>query len=129
MIASPREDAIKSGFMYNFARYSEGKWFNAPLMKSYNICSFNDQFVLTANQTLKNRSIKNVPVSVLFLTSEFANIDHCHTLFISKEDIDKWSYLSKYLAITTIMLVGEFDDFILTGGHINFFSARWQNPF
>lgn len=123
VMSSPREDAIKSGFMYNFARYSEGKWFNASLMKSYNICSYEEQFVQIARQTLKDRTIKKLPVSILLINSEFANIDHCHTLFISKDDIDKWSYLSTYKSITSIMLVGEIDDFILNGGHINFFSV------
>ena len=122
-IASLREYAIKSGFIYNFARYSEGQWFDSSVMKSYNICSFNAQFVQTAKKTLNNRHIKNVPVSVLLITSQEDNTDHCHTLFISKEDTQKWGYLSKYQSRKHIMLVGEFENFILTGGHINFFTA------
>tara|TARA_R110001583_G_scaffold11285_1_gene51324 strand:- start:51437 stop:51997 length:561 start_codon:yes stop_codon:yes gene_type:complete len=119
--ASPREDAIKSGFIYNFARYSQGKWFNETTNKNYYICSFNAQFIASANHTLKARKIKNLPVIMSLLSSQFDNISHCNTLFMTKDDVDKWSYLVKQVPLTSIMLVGEFDDFIATGGHINFF--------
>lgn len=122
-MASPREDAIKSGFIYNFARYSQGEWFDESTKKNYYICSFNAQFITNATQTLKDRLIKNLPVSMSFLSSQFDNIAHCNTLFITKDDVDKWLYLVEQVPMTSIMLVGEFDDFIITGGHINFFIA------
>lgn len=120
-LASHREDAIKSGFLYNFARYSQGDWFNAELKPGYNICSFDSQFVDTAAHTLKDRRIENVPVVVHLLRSEFDDIRDCNTLFISKNHLDKWPYLIKHKQISKLMLVGEFNGFIETGGHINFF--------
>lgn len=120
-IASPREDAIKSGFIYNFARYSQGEWFNAELKPSYNICSFDAQFVEIATHTLKARTIENRPVVVHLLRSEFQGITDCNTLFISKNDIDKWNYLIKNKQLSKLMLVGESAGFIASGGHINFF--------
>jgi len=119
--ASPREDAIKSGFIYNFARYSHGEWFNAEQKSSYNICSFDTQFVTIATHTLAARSIENRPVVVHLLRSEFEGITNCNTLYLSKNDADKWYYLSANEALSKLMLVGEFDGFIASGGHINFF--------
>lgn len=123
VMATPREDAIKSGFLYNFARYSEGTWFNPTLDDRYTICSFDIQFVNVATQTLKDRTINGVPVVVLLLTSEFEDLSHCNTLFISKNGINKWPSLIENHSLLTaeLMLVGEFDDFITSGGHINFF--------
>jgi hypothetical protein len=119
--ASPRENAIKSGFIYNFARYSQGEWFNGEIIKNYNICSFNALFVDSATRILKGRKIQDRPVIISLLTSEFDSLSDCHTLFITKHDLNKWYYLVKKVPMKSIMLVGEFDDFILTGGHINFF--------
>ncbi|MFT6986788.1 MAG: amino acid transporter [Psychromonas sp.] len=119
--ASSREYAIKSGFIYNFARYSHGEWFNAELKPTYNICSFDAQFVDIATYTLKARTIENRSVVVHLLTSEFKGITDCNTLFLSKNDIDKWDYLSKNEPLSKLMLVGEFDGFIGSGGHLNFF--------
>ena len=120
-IASPREDAIKSGFLYNFARYSQGEWFTPGTHSSYNICSFNEQFIEAANLTLKKMTIEDLPVVVNLLTSEYESIIDCDTLFLSKADIAKWQYLSATEQLSEVMLVGEFDDFLDSGGHINFF--------
>lgn len=120
-IASPREDAIKSGFIYNFARYSQGDWFNESKNKNYYICSFNAEFISNAKQTLKERKIKDSPVVMSLLSSKLDTIDHCNTLFMTKDDVEKWQYLVEQVPMNFIMLVGEFDDFIVTGGHINFF--------
>lgn len=120
-IASPREDAIKSGFLYNFASYSHGDWFNAAENSSYNICSFNTQFASVAKHTLKGLSIEGLPVVIHLLASEIDTIQHCDTLFISNSDIDKWHIISEREQLSNIMLVGENDRFLAAGGHINFY--------
>ncbi|WP_299659534.1 YfiR family protein [uncultured Psychromonas sp.] len=119
--ATTREDAIKSGFIYNFARYSQGEWFHETTAKSYNLCSFNSDFVEAAKLTLKDLSVRQVPVEVRFLRSDIEDIKGCHTLFISKNDIAKWNDIIIKELIPNTMLVGEFNNFILSGGHINFF--------
>lgn len=120
-VGNTRESAIKSGFIYNFARYSQGDWFDARKNLSYTICSFDPQFTNIASHTLKGQTIKQLPVIVHLLTSEFENITDCNTLFISKNDHDKWMYLLTNKIFPKLMLVGDFDGFIASGGHINFF--------
>ncbi|WP_409439661.1 YfiR family protein [Psychromonas sp. GE-S-Ul-11] len=120
-MANSREDAIKSGFIYNFARYSQGSWFNASQQNSYNICSFNPDFIVSAAKTLKALSIENRPVELVLLTDDNPSLTNCNTLFISKADADVWHAISKNEVISSLMLVGEFDGFLSSGGHINFF--------
>jgi len=120
-MANSREDAIKSGFIYNFARYSQGSWFNASQQNNYNICSFNPDFIGTAAKTLKGLSIDRRPVGLVLLTDDKPNMVNCNTLFISKADSSTWHTILESEAIPPVMLVGEFDGFLASGGHINFF--------
>jgi hypothetical protein len=121
VIATPREDAIKSGFLYNFARYSDGEWFNANNEESYNICSFNAEFITTASTTLKNLTIESRPVIVNLLTTDNLSEVGCNTLFISKSDAEIWHVLIGKSDLSGVMLVGESEGFLISGGHINFF--------
>jgi len=120
-ISSPREDAIKSGFLYNFARYSQGEWFNPETNTRYTICSFSEQFTDAATQTLEKLTIKNHRIVIKHLTTKRENISDCDTLYISKNDIHKWHDLNDSKMITHAMLVGEYDGFLDAGGHINFY--------
>jgi hypothetical protein len=119
--ATPREDAIKSGFIFNFVRYSTGGWFEQEKSDKYLICSFDNQFVEIAALTLKGRTIHNLPVELQFVSPEDNELTGCNTLFISKNSREIWvKTISKY-NLSKIMLVGDFDGFIETGGQINFF--------
>lgn len=119
--ANSREDAIKSGFLYNFARYSEGAWFNAAIQSNYHICSFNPDFIMTASNTLKDLTIETRPVILTLLTIDKIDIVDCNTLFISKADDELWHSLINKTNLSALMLVGETEGFIQSGGQINFF--------
>ncbi|RBW47731.1 YfiR family protein [Psychromonas sp. B3M02] len=121
LFATPREEAIKSGFIYNFARYSQGKWFNASHQHNYNICSFNLDFVVTATKTLLHMKVESRPVNLILLTKDNVDLTSCNTLFISKADTDIWNTMEEKQHFPNMMLVGEFDGFLASGGHINFF--------
>lgn len=120
-VATPREDAIKSGFLYNFARYSKGDWFNASLNANYSLCSFNPHFIDVAKSTLKDLTIENRPLVVNLVTIQTEDLIKCDTLFISKKDNEKWKRLLAKGLFSKSMLVGEFESFITSGGHISFF--------
>ena len=121
VFATPREDAIKSGFIYNFVRYSNGDWFDPDKSKHYLICSFDAQFVEIAASTLKERSIENRPVVLKLVEPDLVGLKDCNTLFVSKNNIDLWTRTLIHHRLSKLMLVGEFDGFIETGGQINFF--------
>jgi len=123
VFASPREDAIKSGFLYNFARYSDGEWFNSETETKYRICSFNKAFFDVAKAALKDLKVKERPVVINLLVAQTENINQCNSLYIAKEDMEKWSSLSDMHSDSKMMLVGDFEGFIKMGGHINFFNV------
>ncbi|WP_317715828.1 YfiR family protein [Vibrio sp. TH_r3] len=120
-MANDREYAVKSGFIYNFARYSEGDWFNPNTAQRYVICSFDPQFVLIAAKTLVSQKVKNRLVEVQLVSQDGISSSHCNTFFFSNQN----SYmLSEVLAnpnFSKTMLIGESKDFVKSGGHINFF--------
>ncbi|MGL1956471.1 MAG: YfiR family protein [Colwellia sp.] len=116
-IASDREYTLKAGFMYNFARYSVGDWFNLDENESYNICSTDEDFVRVAKQTLSKQYIKEHPVKISYINTPE---NGCHTLFIT--DII-YHPLINHNAFSKTMLVGQTPGVIDFGGHINFFIA------
>ena len=119
--ATLREDAIKSGFIYNFVRYSTGSWFDQEKSDRYLICSFDHQFVEIAALTLKGRTIYSLPVELQLIPPDLYGINSCNTLFVTKKSMDFWTETLITYPLPKLMLVGEFDGFIEAGGQINFF--------
>lgn len=117
--ADERENGLKAGFLYNFARYSEGGWFDSTQSTQYNICTTSKDFAFTANQVLKGQKIKDVAVYTTFIS--LPQYD-CHSLFISSDTTNADNFMhSKEFERT--MVVGESKGFIQSGGQINFFIA------
>jgi hypothetical protein len=114
--AFEREMAIKAGFIFNFARYSESRWFNEQQDDQYLICSTSQNFVDVAEKTLAGQTVRNQPVSVVYISEPTSG---CHSLFMSKEMLELAYFQSKQFEHT--MLVGENPGFIQQGGHLNFF--------
>lgn len=119
--ATQREDAIKSGFIYNFVRYSTGSWFDQEKNDRYLICSFDEQFVEIAALTLNGRTIYSLPVELQLIPPDLYGINDCNTLFVTKNSMDFWTETLITYPLPKLMLVGEFDGFIEAGGQINFF--------
>jgi hypothetical protein len=117
--ADERENGLKAGFLYNFARYSEGNWFDSTTSTQYNICTTSHLFARTANQVLKDQKIKGVSVATRFITSPQYD---CHSLFISADTANAQEFLLSQEFDRT-MIVGESKGFIQAGGQINFFIA------
>lgn len=117
--ASEREQALKAGFLYNFARYSEGDWFKSETESHYIICSTSESFTMVAKEVLKEQKIKSLPVLVEYITSPN---NHCHSLFVS----DDYQNINGFIlneSFKNTMLIGEGKGFLNSGGHINFFIA------
>jgi hypothetical protein len=119
--ANEKEYAVKSGFIYNFARYSEGNWFNPARSKNYIICSFNPEFVLTASRTLIGQKVKNRLVEVHLVSKQGIPTSVCNSFFLTEENADLIDKVVNNDLLKKTMLVGEKSSFIRTGGHINLF--------
>ncbi|MDG3085762.1 YfiR family protein [Vibrio hannami] len=114
--ANGREYALKAGFIYNFARFSEGWWFEPAIEKTYRICSNDAEFIGIANQALSTRSIKNRPVVLKLISKPDPD---CHSLYISNKQ--PFTSINNILESHTGMLIGEEKNFIDMGGHLSFF--------
>jgi hypothetical protein len=119
--ASEREYAIKSGFLFNFARYSHGRWYSGAPDKSYVICGFEPEFVQAAKRTLSEQRLSGKRVIVRQVQAKEDQLSGCNTLFVSRNDVTKWAHVIDSKALADTMLVGEFDQFIQSGGHIRFY--------
>lgn len=116
-----REYAVKSGFIYNFARYSEGNWFNPNRSKNYIICSFNQEFVLTASKTLVGQKVKNRLVEIHLVSRNGIPDRMCNSFFLTEKNSDLMDKVLNNKKLSNAMLVGERKSFIKSGGHINLF--------
>lgn len=114
-----REIVLKSGFIYNFARLSEG---NDPQINSgqYFICSQDDDFLLVSSKVLEGKKVKGLGVIAKKVTS-INEVEGCNVLFISKRYFPVWETHFLTSALKNTMLIGEDKGFLQSGGHINFF--------
>lgn len=119
--ANEREFAVKAGFIFNFARYSEGSWFNPNRSDRYTICSFNPQFVLTASKTLKNQKVKNRPVEVHLVSVKGIPNEICNSFYLTSINDSLIGKVVDNPKLSNTMLIGENKKFIQSGGHINLF--------
>jgi hypothetical protein len=117
--ADERESALKAGFLYNFARYSDGDWFNHNLTSQYTICTTSQAFADIANRVLQAQDVQNVPVFAKYISSPEPD---CHSLFVSADTLDTERFIHSP-EFSQTMLIGENKGFIQSGGHINFFIA------
>jgi hypothetical protein len=120
-LASEREYAIKSGFLFNFARYSHGHWYSDHPKQSYVICGFSPEFVDAAKKTLSEQELFGKKVIVRLVKAKEEELTGCNTLFVSRNDVIEWAHILESKQISNMMLVGEFDPFIESGGHIRFY--------
>lgn len=119
--ANQREFAVKAGFIYNFARYSEGNWFSSNKSQHYVICSFNPKFVLSASQTLANQKVKNRLVEVYLVSKQGTPNGTCNSFYLTQENNYLISKVVDNPQLRNTMLIGENNQFIQSGGHINLF--------
>lgn len=114
-----REIVLKSGFIYNFARLSEGGFLPVHSKKFY-ICSQDDDFLAVSSEVLEGKTVKGLEVTTRKVRSINAAED-CNILFVSKRHYPLWKDHLLQSPLENTMLIGEDKGFLLSGGHINFF--------
>lgn len=114
--ANEREYAIKVGFIYNFARYSEGDWFNEEASSPYRMCFSSQSVTDVATKALSEETLKGHQITVHHIQTPEAN---CHTVFISRE-VQSDTFLNSDKFAKT-MRIAEHKDAISHGAHLNFF--------
>lgn len=119
--ATEREYALKAGLVYNFARFSQGSWFNSESEPSYIICSHSQKFVDAASSVLEKKLIQNKPIKIKHVSAHELFTSHCHSIFFTNLEIFSKQYEKENHS--GAMTIGESAGFIESGGHINFISV------
>lgn len=114
-----REIVLKSGFIYNFARLSEGNILQAN-SNHYFICSQDDDFLTVSSKIFEGKEVKGLSVATKKVTSINA-VEGCNVLFVSKKHFLAWKAVLQSEALKKTMIIGEEKGFIQSGGHVNFF--------
>ncbi|WP_308426346.1 YfiR family protein [Shewanella litoralis] len=113
------EYALKAGFLFNFARYSE--WtVTTPALDKFVLCSPDNSFIEVASTVLSNRKVNHLPIVTRTVSITDTDISQCQVLFITSDTINQWLNAS-LVPLNNIMIVGETEDFIAQGGQIRFF--------
>ena len=79
--AVEKEYMLKAGFLYNFARFGHWDSHLEPL-DQFTICSPDKYFIDAANNALKSRTIKNLPLYNKLITLDEVTTSACNMLFI-----------------------------------------------
>ena len=125
--AVEKEYMLKAGFLYNFARF--GHWdYHLESLNEFIICSPDKYFIDAANNALKSRTIKKLPLHNKLVTIDEVTTSACNMLFITSDTFAQWQNITP-LDLKNIMVIGETDSFIENGGHIRFFLSSGKIRF
>ena len=130
--ASPRilEYRIKSGFLFNFAKYVN--WPQGTFGSPTNAITIGilgkDPFGEVLDNTVSAKSIDGRPI-VLRRFRDAENIKECHVLFVSASEQDRLAAISEYLKRRAVLTVGDFQGFLQAGGQIEFVAEKDQVKF
>ncbi len=114
-----KEYKLKAGFLYNFARF--GQWQTPENNRdAFTVCSPDQHFIDVAKSALKDRTIKNLPLTTKHVLFNQTSLKACDLLFITTNTITDWKKADD-VSYRNIMVIGETEKFIENGGHIRFF--------
>lgn len=117
----PTEYQIKAAFLFNFAKYVEWPAATFPSETSPIVIGVLGENVFGDNleQTLRNKTIQDHPLQFKAFHS-VEDVKDCQILFVSPSEEGHFHKILDGLGGLSILTVGQSDDFIDSGGMINF---------
>jgi hypothetical protein len=117
----PSEYQLKAAFIYNFAKFIDWPPEAFADEKSPFIIGIlgDDPFGKSLEDAVNGRTINTHPIAIQTFR-DAAAATGCHMLFISSSAKEKLPAIIEKLQGTTVLTVGENDQFIAAGGMINF---------
>lgn len=118
---APSEYQVKSAFLYNFAQFVEWPAQSFPDASSPLVIGVlgEDQFVEAIDQISKGKTVGGRRLVTKLLNSD-GNLDTCHILFISSTEKRRIGSVLDRLKDSSILIVGETNGFVQSGGVIGF---------
>ena len=119
--SQPTEYQIKAAFLFNFAKFVQ--WppqaFAGPSSPIVIGILGEDPFNNDLDRVIKNKLVDDHPLMIKEYHSP-AEATNCHILFICTSEKARLAQILKGLKGTTVLTVGEMDNFTASGGMINF---------
>ncbi len=118
----PSEYQLKAAFLYHFAQFTE--W-PAPAYSREDSPFVigvlgEDPFGPALQQTLLGKTLAKHPVTYKLVRSVAEATNSCHMLFVSSSEKKHLPQIITELNSSSVLTVGESDEFIASGGMINF---------
>jgi len=120
-----REMRLKASFIYNMAKFVE--WPADTAEKQFqatNLCFLDvDQWRWLIDKSLRDKKIHGEPL-ILRYPDSIDNIDGCSVLFIAAANPVLYQYSMAHLPQQHVLTIGEDQDFLSSGGMVNFYTER-----
>ena len=97
------ESAVETAFLYNFALFTE--WPELPA-NEFSICVLGSDRILEALESVKNKHIKEHPVTVTNITSA-AQAQSCQLLYVGRAEHASIRNLARQLGNAPVLVVSE----------------------
>lgn len=114
------EQKIKAGLIYNLLKYVD--WPDEPAephSATATVCIFGDDPLDGPLQPMAERTVNQRRIA-LRRVDEIRETQHCHLLFVSASERERWPQLSAFLAGKSVLTVSDFREFAGSGGMIEF---------
>ena len=108
--------ALKAAFLFNFAKFAEWPSGTLPPGQRLSLCVVGDKAVADAlEQTIKGRDVDHHELTVEVITAD-GPIRSCHLVYVSGLDTKQTGQLLESLKNTSVLTVGDGDQFAAMGG-------------
>jgi len=113
------EQQIKAGLLYNFLKYTQWPAERERAGAPIKVCLFGGDPFDSHLQPMAGRTVNEHRIEIAVARS-VAEITDCSLLFIPADQKANWPELQKALEGKSVLTVGDFQDFALSGGMIEF---------
>lgn len=115
---TPKEEALKAAFAFNFAKFTTWPPAKAPT-DAVQICFEEQAIDSSAFENWRTKRIHDVPVVTRVVPSTFDGVSSCHLVFVGNRlDDELHTRLLQSARQYNILLVSDAADFARRGGHI-----------
>ena len=124
------EYQTKAAQIYSFTKFIDWPAKKFPSSESPFIIGVygSDEITDFLRESFQSRRIKDRPVEIRHLTNK-AELPGCHLVFVSRSERERLGTVLYELRHENILSVGETDNFLKSGGVINFISVEGATRF
>ena len=119
-----REPEIKAAFLYNFIKFVD--WpteFLPDTSDTITICVLRTDTFGDALESLRGKTVKGRRLAIRRIEPGRA-VDSCHVLFVGSSEEQRLSQVMQSVQRSSVLTVGETNEFLHSGGIINFVIER-----